>query len=62
MVSYDDVTQGAMAHKLLKKINGLAMQIILTKVILMPWPWNIQRNLTLHFGICDKYMINIEQQ
>ena len=52
-IAHDDVTHGAVAHKILKKIIDLAMRIELTLSILMPWSWNSMSNLTIHFHICS---------
>ena len=38
-------------YKILKKINGLATLTELTLSILMPLPWNLLINLTIHFYI-----------
>ena len=42
-----------MARKILKKIIDLATRIELTLSILMPRPWNLPRNSTIHFYICS---------
>ena len=52
MVAHDNVTHGALARKILKKITDSATQIELTLTILMPRPWNLLKNSSIHFHIC----------
>ena len=52
-LAHDDVTHGAMAHKIFIKINDVATRIKLTLSILTPRPWNLLRNSTIHFHICS---------
>ena len=52
-IAHDDVTHGAMARKILKKIIDLPTRIELTLSVLMPRPKNLMRNSTIYFYICS---------